>query len=282
MTQTEKALEKAKTTEVKSLRDWIASPVMQSQFRMALPKFFTPERFVRIALTQLTKTPKLALCTQESVMACLLSCAELGIEPDGRKAHLIPYGTTCTLIVDYKGLVALARRSGEIADIHADIVCRNDKFEYSFGTTGTLDHRPNLEDRGEVIAAYSFAKLKDGSCSYEVMSAKEIEAIRKRSKAGNAGPWVTDWAEMAKKTVFRRHSKWLPVSSEFQEAMDKDYDAPPPIDFTPAPEKPKKEIQAQGILSDEEKDAISRKEAEEAQKELDNRKKKAREPGSEG
>jgi recombination protein RecT len=136
------------------------------------------------------------------------------------------------LIVDYKGLVALARRSGEIADIHADVVCRNDRFRYSFGTNGTLEHEPNLDDRGPVRAAYSFAKLKDGSSSYEVMSIQEIEAIRNRSKAGKSGPWVTDWNEMAKKTVFRRHSKWLPVSSEFQEAIDKDFDVP--VDITPS------------------------------------------------
>jgi recombination protein RecT len=293
---TQKALEQVKKTTVKSLRDWIADPVMAAQFKMALPKFFTPERFVRIALTQLTKTPKLMSCTQASVMSCLLSCAELGLEPDGRRAHLIPYGTVCTLIIDYKGLVALARRSGEIADIHADVVCKNDKFTYSFGTTGTLDHVPNLEDRGEVIAAYSFAKLKDGSCSYDVMSLKEIEAIRARSKAGKSGPWCTDWNEMAKKTVFRRHSKWLPVSSEFFSAVDKDFDVP--IDITPSKETPKliesepsagehtegiqSEPQASpseastpapsGELSEEEKAEILKKEAIEAQKELDKKK----------
>jgi len=58
------------------------------------------------------------------------------------------------------------------------------------------------------------------------MNKEEIDAIQKRSKAGQSGPWITDWAEMAKKTVFRRHSKWLPISSEFQEAFDKDYDIP--------------------------------------------------------
>lgn len=177
-------------------------------------------------------------------MSCLIDCSSLGLEPDGRKAHLIPYGDKCTLIVDYRGLVALARRSGEIADIHADIVCKNDKFEYSFGSDSRLEHRPNIEDRGPVIAAYSFVRLKDGSSSYEVMNVKEIDAIKKRSKASTSGPWVTDWAEMAKKTVFRRHSKWLPMSSEFQEAIDKDYDIPTDIVRDPAdiPGKPEVEM----------------------------------------
>ena len=153
-----------------------------------------------------------------------MDCSQLGLEPDGRKVHLIPYGDKCTLIIDYKGLVDLARRSGKIADIHADVVYENDLFKYSYGTDGSLVHKPSLTDRGKPIAAYSFVLLKDGASSYEVMNFDEVDAIHKRSKAGKSGPWITDWAEMAKKTVFRRHSKWLPVSSEFQEAIDKDFD----------------------------------------------------------
>jgi len=282
MTPTDKAkqaLEKAEPP--KTLRDWVMGPVMKSQLALALPKFFTPERFARIAATQMTKNPKILDCTQASIASCLLDCAQLGIEPDGRKAHLIPYGNTCTLIIDYKGLVALARRSGEIADIHADIVCANDRFKCSFGTNGTLEHEPNYEDRGPVTKVYSFAKLKDGSCSYEVMSIQEIEAIRNRSKAKGSGPWITDWNEMAKKTVFRRHSKWLPVSSEFQEAIDKDYDVP--IDITPLKVNgvaPAPEPVKQGELSDEEKAEILA-----ADRELKNRKsavKVERDPGVEG
>lgn len=234
------------TTAVSKKEPETISSMMErykAQFAKALPKHLTPDRFVRVALTIYNKTPKLANCTPASLFACLLDCAALGIEPDGRKAHLIPYGDKCTLIIDYKGLVDLARRSGAVSDIHADIVCKNDKFEYSFGSKGGLHHVPNLEDRGEMIAAYSYVKLRDGSESFEVMSLKEIEAIQKRSKAGNAGPWVTDKPEMAKKTVFRRHSKWLPFSSEFQDAVEKDYDTPTDIGSIqlekPAVEMPK-------------------------------------------
>ena len=219
------------------IRSLILSDSAKKQFAQALPRHLTPERFTRIALTAINRTPKLMQCAKESLLTCLLDLSQLGLEPDNRKAHLIPYEnrklgrTICTLIIDYKGLVELARRSGEISDIHADVVCENDHFEYSFGTDGRLVHKPAIKDRGNVIAAYSFVKLKDGSSSYEVMNKEEVEAIRERSKAGATGPWVTDWKEMAKKTVFRRHSKWLPVSPEFQEAIDKDYDVP--VDIIP-------------------------------------------------
>jgi recombination protein RecT len=219
-------------TEKDDIRSLIQSDAGKKQFALALPKHLKPDRFVRIALTAFTKNPKLLQCTKESLLSCLLDLSQMGLEPDGRKAHLIPYNNKktgqviCTLIVDYKGLVDIARRSGEIADIHADVVCENDKFEYNFGTDSKLVHVPAIKTRGKVTASYSFVRLKDGSSSFEVMNVDEVEKIRTRSWAAHEGPWVTDWNEMAKKTIFRRHSKWLPDSPEMQIALEKDWDKP--------------------------------------------------------
>jgi len=203
-------------TKALALRDQIKN--YEGQFAAILPKHITPERMVRVALTAVTKTPKLADCTQESVMSCLLDCSSMGIEPDGRNAHLIPYGKSCTLIVDYKGLVDLAMRSGKISSIHADVVCENDIFEENLGQVEkhVIDRK---NPRGAPYAAYSRVVMKDGAVSCQVMGKDDIESIRKRSKAGNAGPWKTDTMEMWKKTVFRRHSKWLPLSPEYRDAI---------------------------------------------------------------
>jgi len=203
------------------IRSLIQSEGYQKQFRMALPKHLTAERLTRVALTAMTKTPKLASCSQASLMSCILDCAQLGLEPDGRRAHLIPYGQTCTLIIDYKGLVELAMRSGMVSHIHADLICDNDEYEENMGRV--VKHKINRrQDRGDSYAAYSHVVMKDGTESFEIMGVAEINAIKKRSASGSKGPWVTDWGEMAKKTVFRRHSKWLPLSPEFRDALDKD------------------------------------------------------------
>lgn len=204
----------------RDLKSIIASPAMQQQFAAALPKHLSPERFGRIAITALTRTPKLRECTQESVFKCLLDLSAMGLEPDGRHAHLIPYGKECTLIIDYKGLVSLIRRSGEVAKIHADVICENDEFEHSMGevTQHTYDLK---KDRGEPYAAYAQVTLKDGSVQAVIMPKADIESIRKRSRAGNSGPWQTDWHEMAKKTAFRRLTKWLTISPEITDAFAK-------------------------------------------------------------
>lgn len=192
----------------------------------ALPVHLKPERFIRVALTALMRTPKLRECTQESLFKCLLDCSAMGIEPDGRQAHLIPYGKECTLVIDYKGIVELVRRSGDVSYIHADVVYEGDEFDYAFGTGAFLKHKPSMDDRGDKVrGAYSFVKLKDGSEDFIVLSKSDIEKVRKRSRSANNGPWVTDWDEMAKKSAFRRHSKWLPIGRELRDAIEKDNDA---------------------------------------------------------
>ena len=207
-----------------TLKGMLGTEQMRDQFARALPDHLSVERFVRVAITAITKTPKLAQCTQESFFKCLLDLSAMGLEPDGRRAHLIPYNnqklgvTECTLIVDYKGLVELVRRAGDVARIHADVVCENDTFAHSMGeiTEHTYDLR---HDRGKPYAAYAQVTLNDGSVQAVVMSRDEIEAVRKRSKAGSDGPWVTDWNEMAKKSAFRRLTKWLTLSPEIHSAI---------------------------------------------------------------
>lgn len=204
----------------------------------ALPKHLPPDRFIRIACTAMMRTPKLKECEQVSFVNALLSLSQLGLEPDGRRAHLIPFNNTkrgvveCQLIVDYKGLVELAMRSGNVANIHADVVCENDDFVYDRGQIAkhTINFR---KPRGKVYAAYATVRFKDGTEKTEVMSHDEIEAIRGRSKAGNFGPWQTDWNEMAKKTVFRRLSKWITLSPEYHDILEKDFDSFDRIELNP-------------------------------------------------
>jgi recombination protein RecT len=207
----------------KSVKGWLTSDFFRQQVALVLPRHVTPERFVRVAISALGRVPKLAQCTPESVMKCMMTCSELGIEPDGRRAHLIPYKDQCTLILDYKGLVELAKRSGDVSSIFAQTVCDNDFFEYN---TGEVTHKIDFKkDRGTMYAVYCVVLFKDGGKHTEVMTKAEIDRIRQRSRASGNGPWVTDYDEMAKKTVFRRASKWVVLSPEIQDALDKEDDS---------------------------------------------------------
>lgn len=202
-------------------RELVTSQALTEQVARALPNVFTPERFMRVTLTAFNKNPKLWECSKQSIASVVLQCAQFGVEPDGRHAHIIPYNGEATLQLDYKGLVALVRRSGDVISIHADVVRKGDVFKVNLGEI--VQHEVDYSaTAGEVYAVYASARLKDGSSQSVVLRKEEVEAIRKRSRSGATGPWATDWAEMAKKTAFRRLTKWLPLSYEAAEAVDLD------------------------------------------------------------
>jgi len=209
-----------KKTGPKTLKEIINSASMQTQFEAALPSHLSAERFARIAITALTRNPKLLDCTQTSLMKCLLDLSAMGLEPDGRKAHLIPFKNECTVVVDYKGIVELVRRDASVVDVQCYTIREKDNVEW---VNGKLNHSYNpINDRGEVKATYTRITWKSGEVSVgEPFTRKEAEAIRKRSKSANNGPWVTDFVEMWKKSNVKRDSKMWPLSSEIMDHVSK-------------------------------------------------------------
>ena len=196
---------------------------MKPEIARALPKHLNPDRMARIATTALRQTPALARCTPESFLGALLTASQLGLEPGPTgDAYLVPYGNVCTFVPGYRGLIRLARNSGQLRDIWAEVVFANDVFSYSLGLHRDLVHVPAKGDRGTPVYVYAAAELADGGRPFVVMSVDEVEAIRGRSKAGRNGPWVTDWSAMAKKTAVKQLAKWLPLNAEVAAAMSLD------------------------------------------------------------
>lgn len=205
----------------------------QKQLAMALPRVgITKERMIRLMFSAFNTVPRLLECKPQTLFNTMIQCASLGLEPNTALGHayLIPFknnrtnGTDVQLIIGYKGYLSLARRSGELSSISSHVVREGDEFEYQFGTEEHLKHIPDWSniDKRPITFAYSVAKFKDGSTSFEIMSREEIELIRKRSKSPNNGPWITDYEMMCRKTVIRRHMHYLPLSIELSQAAQID------------------------------------------------------------
>lgn len=200
---------------------------LQPQFKAALPAHVPPERFVRIIHTALGTNPKLMECERSSLFASCLKAAQDGLLPDGREGVILPFrnkegGYAAQWLPMVGGIMKKARNSGEIGAWSVQVVKKNDVFEYEMGDNAHITHKPALSNRGEIVGAYSIVTLKGGEKSREFMNAEEIEVIRTRSKSRDNGPWVTDYDEMAKKTVVKRHCKRLPASTDVDEFIRKE------------------------------------------------------------
>jgi phage RecT family recombinase len=222
-------IQKSESSAVAPAPLTLASYLEQRRAALAqvVPKHLTVDRLLKVALNSVSKSDKLKACSMASILQCVVTCAELGLEPGGALggAYLVPYKGVATLIIGYRGYVDLMRRSGMISTIKAIVVHQNDRFSYSEGIDTELNHAPTIEgDPGKLRFVYCVIKLKDGGIQVAVMSKAEIdvicnEALRKAFKPEES-PWTKHYEEMAKKTVIRRAAKLAPMSSEIAKAME--------------------------------------------------------------
>lgn len=215
---------KNKPTTLKELVEF-----RQAEIAKVLPKVLSAEQFTRLTLNAIMTTENLAKCDMKTFYASIMNCAQLGLKPNvNGEAYLIPFYNkkegmfNCNFIPGYKGLMMLARRSGEIASIDAQTVYENDVFELSYGFEPTLVHKPLLTgDRGKPRGFYAAVLLKDGGKNAFYMTVEEAKKYGARfSKTYNSGPWQTDFEAMAKKSCLRQVLKYCPCSSDVDKALE--------------------------------------------------------------
>lgn len=230
-----------KQTAATNIRNMLESN--KKQIAMALPQYMDADRMLRVAMTTVQKTPSLLECHPITLFGAIIQCAQLGLEPDGitNQAHLVPFYNSkkgrreVQLIVGYKGLGTLAIRSGIVKYIQPRAVYKDDAFDYAYGTDPYIKHKPQGQPT-ELTHVYAVAKLSNGETVFDVMSKAEVDKIRARAKAGQSGPWVSDYEAMALKTIVRRITKYLPTSTNTEllhkaVALDERADAGLPQDL---------------------------------------------------
>lgn len=197
----------------------------------ALPKSkgMDAERLSRITLTTLKTNPKLLECSIESLLGAVLQSAQLGLEPNLLgSCYFIPYKGQVSFQIGYKGLIDLVTRSGQVTSIVAQEVRTGDHFHFEYGREETLKHVPApMSKRGEPIAYYAYAHLKNGGFVFQVMSVDEIKKIRDEHSISykfdkQNSIWAKHWESMSLKTVIKRLIKYLPISIETQTAVSFD------------------------------------------------------------
>ena len=200
-----------------------------TQIQQLIPKHVTGERIVNIALTALTRNPKLVECDPRTVLAGIIQASILGLELHSPLHHasLVPFWNSkarineALLMIEYPGLIELVMRGGETSFVESQPVYQNDEIDIVYGDNPHLVHRPQIRTaRGKLIGAYAYAKLKDGSTKFHYMTSEDIEKRRAVSKAKDAGPWVNWEEEQYAKTPLRHLCKQLRKTAETSVALD--------------------------------------------------------------
>lgn len=192
---------------------------MAPEFKAALPAHVSVEKFTRVAMTAIQNTPALQNADRRSLFGAVVRLAQDGLLPDGREAAIVMFKNQAQAMPMIAGILKKIRQSGDVAYVSAQIVYSNDHFKWTLGFDENVEHEPAPLDQepGEPVAAYAVAVLKDGSRLLEVMRKSEIEKVRAVSRTSGNGPWVQWWGEMARKTVMRRLSKRLPMSTDLED-----------------------------------------------------------------
>lgn len=208
-------------TQFEEVKKALQSEAMKKEFEMALPPQMAPEKFLRVAITAVNKNPDLLRADRAGLYGAFMLAAQDGLLPDGREGAIVMYGDKPQWMPMVGGLLKKIRNSGELKSITAQEIYKNDKFRYWIDDAGEhIEHDPELFiERGELLGVYALAKTKDDGVYVEVMPKEQIDKVRSISKAKDGPAWKNWYDQMAKKTVIRRLSKRLPMSTDAEELL---------------------------------------------------------------
>jgi len=283
----------AVTTQQKSPLSTVSGLLTKykEQIAMALPKHLTPERMIRVALTAISRNPKLLECDPNTICGAVVQASILGLEPDSilGEAYLVPFynkkanrgkgGMECQLVTGYQGKLKLVRNTDQLVTIAHDVVRAKDEFEYENGIEPFLRHKKapgSKKERGEITHFWAGVLLKGGGKQIAVMTLGEMEehrddyAMAKNRDGKIFGPWVDNFEEMGLKTVIHQVTKLCPRSARAQMAwrLDEQHEAGIPQQFSvdvPLELQPTPESGAE----EPEGDDMPQRKSDQAKKELD-------------
>lgn len=214
---------------------------MKSRLAAVLPKHLTADRIIQMASTTIVRNPAIAQCTPASLLGSVMQASILGFPPVDALGYcyFVPYGKSVQFQIGYRGMIELARRSGRIQTIYAEVVREGDEFECSLGLEPSLKHTPRFDPSRQMTHVYAVCKFTDGGTNFVVLSREEVERLRLRNPMQSRvakGAWATDYEAMAKAKALKQLSKYLPLNIDTLTAIQSDEAVITPESFTAAGE----------------------------------------------
>lgn len=223
---------------------------MKSRVEQVLPKHLTAERIISMAATTIARNPQIAQCTPASLLGSVMQASILGFPPVEALGYcyFVPYNAKkkgadgkdvwvkeVQFQIGYKGMIDLARRSGKIKTVYAEVVREGDEFSVTMGLEQNLVHNPKFDSSKPMTFVYAVCHYTDGGYNFVVLSRSDIERLRMRSpmqKETPSGAWATDYEAMAKAKAMKQLSKYMPLNIDQQVAVNSDEGTITPDSFS--------------------------------------------------
>lgn len=196
---------------------------LKPQMALALPKHLTADRMTRLALTAFSTSEALQRCTTKSIAASIMTAGQLGLEPGVNGAgFLVPYGTTCTFVPGWKGLVDLVSRSGR-GTVFTGVIFKDQEYTFIDGAKRDLiiHNETDLDDPEDITHAYAIGWVKDATMPIiELWRVSKLKKHRdKYNKQGVKHYSFSDWEMYCRKIPLLQVIKYMPCSIEVANAV---------------------------------------------------------------
>jgi recombination protein RecT len=205
----------------------------QESGELTLPPNYSPENALKSAFLILSETldkdkrPVLESCSQASIANALLQMVNFGLSCSKGQIYFIPFNGKLTVMKSYMGNMAIAKRVGNVKSVNAQVIYKDDIFEYGVniedGSMEVKKHETSFAsiDSSEIIGAYAIVVFNDGSKKVDVMTAKQIQTSFEQSYTkGNSPAHLKFKQAMFQKTVINRVLKTIIGSSDDSNLYD--------------------------------------------------------------
>lgn len=208
---------------------------------LVIPEGFNPTNSLkkaRIMLNTMTAKngqPVLAVCTQESIIDCLVDSLMKGLDYSEKQVYFIPRGNEMTNLESIYGRIVRCKRASDKYEPLVNFVHTDDKFKfhYDLANGGRIvidEHETELANLDKpIIAAYTYVTDGDGNTQVFIMTQKEWLTSWKKS-ANGASVAKEFERDMIYRTIIKKATKSLVNSStkpfvlDASKAMDDDDD----------------------------------------------------------
>ncbi len=214
-------LQKTTNNQVASLKNVLASPSVQEQFKNALAE--KSSLFVASIIDLYAGDNYLQKCNPQAVVMEALKAAtlDLPISKSLGFAYIVPYKGRPVFQIGYKGMIQLAMRTGQYRYINAGEILEGEFVSFD-KLTGELDisGQPTSET---VVGYFAHIETVNGfrKSMYWTRERMEAHAAKYSQQYGNKKmPWHTEFDKMATKTMLRSLlSKYGVMSVEMANAF---------------------------------------------------------------